>query len=69
MRLDTLALIVVVIFAALWLIVATTGILVTMPYGIILLIPTAIGLGLLVMVIRQRLNNKEDDYYDKNVDE
>ncbi len=69
MRLDTVALIIVIIFAVLWLATAVTGILAALPYGIFLLVPLAVGLGLLGMVIYQRLTNKEDDYYDRNVDQ
>lgn len=69
MRLDAIALIIVLIFALLWLGVAVTGIIAAVPFGIVGLIPLAIILGLLVAVIYQRLRNAEDDYYDKNVDQ
>ena len=69
MRLDAIALVIVVIFALLWLGVAVTGIIAAVPFGIFGLIPLAIILGLLVAVIYQRLHNAEDDYYDKNVDQ
>jgi membrane protein implicated in regulation of membrane protease activity len=68
MKLETIALALVVIFAALWLGTFVTGLLTAIPYGVFGLIPVAIVLALLVEVIRQRLANKEDDYYDKNVD-
>ena len=68
MKLETIALALVIIFAALWLITFVTGLLTAIPYGVIGLIPIAILLALLVEVIRQRLNNKEDDYYDKHID-
>eukprot|EP00873_Tetraselmis_striata_P030516 jgi/Tetstr1/450780/TSEL_037816.t1 len=68
MRLDMVALIVVIIFGVLWLGISLAGIVVAMPFGLLALVPIAIGLGLLVVVIQQRLRNKEDDYYDKNVD-
>lgn len=69
MRLDAIALIIVIIFALLWLAVAVTGIIAAVPFGILGLIPLAVILGLLIVVIYQRLNNAEDDYYDKNVDQ
>lgn len=69
MRLDAIALIIVVIFALLWLAVFVTGVLAAVPFGVLGLVPLAIILGLLVVVIYQRLNNAEDDYYDKNVDQ
>ena len=68
MRLDAIALVIVVIFALLWLGVAAAGIVAAVPFGVLGLIPLAIILGLLVTVIYQRLHNTEDDYYDKNVD-
>lgn len=68
MRLDMVALIVVIIFGVLWLGISLAGIVVAMPFGLLALVPIAIALGLLVVVIQQRLRNKEDDYYDKNVD-
>ena len=68
MKLDTIALALVVIFAALWLITFVTGLLAAIPFGVLGLIPVAILLALLVEVIRQRRANTEDDYYDKHVD-
>lgn len=69
MKLDTIALALVVIFAALWLVTFVTGLLAAIPFGVLGLIPVAILLALLVEVIRQRRANKEDDYYDKHVDQ
>ena len=69
MKLDTIALALVVIFAVLWLVTFVTGLLAAIPFGILGLIPVAIVLALLVEVIRQRRANTEDDYYDKNVDQ
>ncbi|WP_404403864.1 hypothetical protein [Pelagibacterium halotolerans] len=68
MRLDTLALAIVVAFGALWLIVTMTGLIAAVPFGLLGLIPIAIVLGLLAVVIYQRVTNAEDNYYDKNVD-
>ncbi len=68
MRLDAIALAIVVVFGLLWLILVVTGILAAVPFGVLGLIPVAIVVGLLIVVIHQRLNNAEDDYYDKNVD-
>ncbi len=45
-----------------------TGIIAAVPFGVLGLVPIAIIVGLLAVVIYQRLNNAEDDYYDKNVD-
>ncbi len=68
MKLETIALALVVIFAILWLGTFLTGVIAVVPYGVLGLIPVAIILALLVEVIRQRLANKEDDYYAKHVD-
>ena len=68
MKLDTIALALVAIFAVLWLVTFVTGLLAAIPFGVIGLIPVAIVLALLIEVIRQRRANTEDDYYDKNVD-
>ncbi|WP_332714207.1 hypothetical protein [Pelagibacterium mangrovi] len=68
MRLDAIALAIVIVFALLWLGVTVTGIIAAVPFGVLGLVPIAIVIGLLVVVIYQRLSNAEDDYYDKNVD-
>ena len=68
MRLDAIALAIVIVFAFLWLGVTVTGILAAVPFGVLGLVPVAVVLGLLAVVVYQRLNNAEDDYYDKNVD-
>ena len=68
MKLDQIALAMVVIFAISWTLFAVTGLLVAVPFGVLGLIPVAIIGGIIVTIIFQRLNNKEDDYYDKNVD-
>jgi uncharacterized membrane protein YesL len=68
MKIEILALALVVIFALLWLGTVLTGLIANVPYGVLGLIPAAILLALLVEVIRQRFANKEDDYYAKHVD-
>lgn len=68
MKLDQIALAAVIIYAVAWVGFTLTGLLLAVPFGALGLIPVAIIGGLLVMVIRQRLNNKEDDYYTKNID-
>lgn len=69
MKLEQIALVVVVAYGILWVGGAMTGLILAVPYGFLGLIPVAIFVGLLVAVIVQRLNNREDDYYDKNVDQ
>jgi high-affinity nickel permease len=68
MKLDQIALAIVIVYAIGWVLFTITGLLVAVPFGFLGLIPLAIVGGMVVMVIIQRLNNKEDDYYDKNVD-
>jgi predicted membrane chloride channel (bestrophin family) len=68
MRLDTLALAAIVIFAVLWLVTAVTGLMVAVPFGVLGLIPIALVIGFLAVVIYQRVTNAEDNHYDKNVD-
>lgn len=65
---EKLAYIIFACLAALWLVAIITGMIAAMPFGILGLAGIfAIGL-LLAKVLRERLANKEDDYYDKNVD-
>jgi hypothetical protein len=50
--------------ALLWIV----GAIAASPYGLVGLL-TVVGVGtLLIKVIRERLKNKEDDYYSNNVD-
>lgn len=54
--------------AAGWLIVVFMGVIVAFPLGIIGLI-AIIGIGLLfAKALSDRVNNREDDHYDKTVD-
>lgn len=56
------------IVALVWLSVVITGLVMAFPWGIIGLIGI-LGLGvLLIKVLSDRLNNREDDHYSKNVD-
>jgi hypothetical protein len=57
-----------VIALLVWIYLLIKGLIQVMPEGIIGFIVIA-GLGLLFLkVVRDRLRNKEDDYYDKNVE-
>jgi hypothetical protein len=52
-----------------WIIAMLIGFVATFPVGLIGL-PLIIGIGLLVIkVIKERLENDEDDYYSKNVNQ
>lgn len=54
--------------ASLYIIAMIAGMVVIFPFGIIgLAVIAGVGL-LLIKVIKERLNNKEDDYYSKKVD-
>ena len=56
------------IVAVCWIIAMLVGMIAAFPFGIIGLIGIT-GLGfLLAKVIKDRLGNKEDDYYSDNVD-
>ena len=56
------------VVAACWLAAVLFGIVAALPYGFFGLLVIA-GIGILfVKVLRDRLGNKEDDYYSKNVD-
>jgi F0F1-type ATP synthase assembly protein I len=52
----------------LWIIGLFAGLIAAFPYGIIGLV-VLLGFGLLfIKVLKERLANKEDDYYSKNID-
>ena len=57
------------IIAIIYLIVIIVGLIAAFPWGIIGFI-LLIGIGLLfIKVITDRLDNKEDNYYDKNIEQ
>ncbi len=56
------------IVAAGWLIAIFAGMIAAFPFGLIGLL-VLLGIGFLfAKVVKDRLENKEDDYYSKNVD-
>ncbi len=58
-----------VIVALIWIIALFIGLIAAFPYGLIGLI-AIIGLGFLfAKVIKDRLENKEDDHYSDNVEQ
>ncbi len=69
MPLDKLVLILVIAGAAIWAMVMLGGIIATLPWGLPALILFLIGGYIVYRVIRDRLSNAEDDYYDKNVEQ
>jgi hypothetical protein len=57
------------IVALIWIVALFIGMIAAFPYGIIGLI-ALVGVGLLFMkVIRDRLENKEDDHYSDHVEQ
>ncbi len=55
--------------AVLWILGIIGGMIAAFPVGIIGLV-ALVGIGLLfIKVVKDRLSNKEDDYYSKNVDQ
>ncbi len=57
------------IVCALYLIVMFVGLIAALPWGIVGLIAIA-GIGLLLIkVVRERIGNREDTYYEKHVDQ
>ena len=56
------------IVAAGWLVAMIAGMIAAFPFGIVGFI-AILGIGfLLAKVVKDRMENKEDDYYSKNVD-
>jgi F0F1-type ATP synthase assembly protein I len=56
------------IIAALYIVALFIGIISTFPFGLIgLLLIAGIGI-LLVKVLKERMKNKEDDYYSREID-
>ncbi len=66
---ETIAYIILGALAVLYIGVMIFGMVAAFPWGILgLLVMLAIGL-LFIKVVLQRLQNKEDDYYEQNVDQ
>ena len=56
------------VVAACWLTAVVFGAIAALPYGLVGLLGI-VGIGVLfIKVLRDRLRNKEDDYYSKHVD-
>ncbi len=57
------------VLAILYTLAIVVGTIVVFPFGLLGLV-ALIGIGALVIkVLKERINNKEDDYYSKNVDQ
>lgn len=72
MKLETLALIAICIVGAVGVVVYAAalyvGMVASFPYGLPVLVIVGVFVFICVAVLLQRLNNKEDNYYEKNVD-
>lgn len=67
MPLERLALIFVAVAACVWAVVMLLGMVAALPWGLPgLIVLGAIGY-LFWRVLRERLSNAEDDYYEKNI--
>ena len=73
MKLETLALIGFLIIngavVLLWGIAVIAGAIATFPFGLPVLAVLGLFLAVYIGVVIQRLGNKEDDYYEKNIKE
>ncbi|MEM9028221.1 MAG: hypothetical protein AAGC70_07620 [Pseudomonadota bacterium] len=69
MSLDRLALIIILIPAAVWIVVMLAGVIAAWPYGIPVLIAFAVVAYIFMRIVAQRLSSREDDYYEKNIHE
>ena len=59
---------ILIFIAVCWLVAMVAGMIAAFPFGLIGLL-ALLGIGLLfAKVVKDRLANKEDDYYSKNVD-
>jgi len=68
MNLETLGYVLLGLVAAVWLAAMLAGFVAAFPYGLIGFVLLA-GVGLLLLkVLRERLRNKEDDYYADKVE-
>jgi hypothetical protein len=68
MQLDKLALICVIVPVAIWVITLFASALALFPYGLIILAGLMIVGYFFYRVIKERIENKEDDYYEKNIE-
>ena len=68
MTIDRVALALVAALAAIWLVAMIGGAIAMWPFGIPALIVVGVVVYLFVTVLRQRLANREDDHYERNID-
>lgn len=68
MSLDRIALILIVIGGVVYAGVILVGMIAFFPFGLIGLVVFGVLAFIFIQVVRQRLANAEDDYYERNVD-
>jgi hypothetical protein len=67
MQLDKLALICVIVVAAIWCALLVASAVAALPFGLPVLFVLLVLGYFIYRVVRDRIENKEDDYYDKNI--
>lgn len=68
MSLDRIALILIVVGGVVYAGIILVGMIALFPFGIIGLVVFGVLAFIFIQVVRQRLANAEDDYYERNVD-
>lgn len=68
MKLDQIILGFIIFGAAIYVVALIASAIFAFPWGLLALIPVGIVLTIIGVVIYQRIHNKEDDYYEKNID-
>jgi hypothetical protein len=68
MKLDTLVLIILCAVGAVWLAIMVVGMISLWPVGLIGLALISVPGYIIYRVIADRMRNREDDYYEKNID-
>jgi hypothetical protein len=68
MSLDKLALALIIVGGAVYLVVILLGMIALFPWGLVGLAVIGVVGFIFIQVLRQRLNSAEDDYYERNVD-
>lgn len=68
MSLDKLALALIVVGGTVYLGVILLGMIALFPWGLVGLVVIGVVGFIFIQVLRQRLNNAEDDYYERTID-
>jgi membrane protein implicated in regulation of membrane protease activity len=68
MPLDKIVLYLFIAAAGLWALILFAGLVATLPYGLPMLIIFLVVAYVVYRVVRERLDNREDDYYEDNID-